>query len=68
MKPDLLEILRCPVCRAELRLHAEENRGEDVVTGTLTCTGCGENYPIEDGIPDLLPPSDREAEGTSPSR
>ncbi len=60
MKPDLLEILRCPVCRAELRLRSEETTGGEVVKGMLTCTGCGETYPIEDGIPDLLPPGDRD--------
>jgi uncharacterized protein YbaR (Trm112 family) len=60
MKPDLLEILRCPVCRAELKLRSDETAGAEVVKGMLTCTGCGETYPIEDGIPDLLPPGDRD--------
>jgi uncharacterized protein YbaR (Trm112 family) len=29
------------------------------VTGSLTCTGCRERYPIEDGIPNMLPPDQR---------
>lgn len=60
MKPDLLEILRCPACRAELKLTTDEVHGTEILRGTLTCTGCGEKYPIEDGIPDLLPPGDRD--------
>ena len=33
---------------------------EGEVAGYL-CTECGEQYPIEDGIPNLLPPDMREA-------
>lgn len=61
MRPDLLEILRCPVCRGELTLSAKEQEGADIVTGTLNCPRCRVDYPIEDGIPDLLPPDQRDA-------
>ncbi|HXY46642.1 MAG TPA: methytransferase partner Trm112 [Thermoplasmata archaeon] len=61
MRPDLLEILRCPVCHGELTLTAKEREGTDIVTGTLRCTQCRVEYPIEDGIPDLLPPDERDA-------
>ena len=61
MRPDLLEILRCPVCRGELTLTAKEREGTDIVTGTLHCAACRVDYPIEDGIPDLLPPDERDA-------
>ncbi|MCX7618542.1 MAG: methytransferase partner Trm112 [Tepidiforma sp.] len=55
----LLEILCCPVCRGELELRdAEEAEGE-IVAGTLVCLGCGERYPITDGIPNMLPPDQR---------
>lgn len=60
MKTDLMEILRCPVCRAELTLEAGQRSGDEILTGTLTCSGCHATYPIEDGIPDLLPPADRD--------
>lgn len=60
MKPDLMEILRCPVCRGELTLAAGRREGAEIVTGTLTCPACRAVYPIEDGIPDLLPPEDRD--------
>ncbi|MCI4373237.1 MAG: methytransferase partner Trm112 [Thermoplasmata archaeon] len=60
MRPDLLEVLRCPVCRSELRLATGTVEGEEILEGTLTCTGCHVVYPISDGIPDLLPPEDRD--------
>jgi uncharacterized protein YbaR (Trm112 family) len=28
--------------------------------GRLVCTECGEEYPIEEGIPNLLPPDMRD--------
>jgi uncharacterized protein len=60
MREDLMEILCCPMCRADLRLKVDKKEGEEIVLGTLTCTGCGLVYPIEDGIPDLLPPDERD--------
>jgi len=62
MKEDLMDILCCPLDKAELELDAEERaeNEDEVVEGTLRCTDCGETYPIEDGIPNLLPPDMRE--------
>ncbi|HZY70782.1 MAG TPA: methytransferase partner Trm112 [Thermoplasmata archaeon] len=60
MNPDLMEILCCPVCRATLTLAATKTEGTEIVAGTLTCTGCKNVYPIDDGIPDLLPPDERD--------
>ncbi|MGA8663451.1 MAG: methytransferase partner Trm112 [Thermoplasmata archaeon] len=60
MKPDLLEILRCPVCRGELTLTSQQAQGDDVLRGTLVCARCKVDYPIADGIPDLLPPNERD--------
>jgi uncharacterized protein YbaR (Trm112 family) len=60
VKADLLEILRCPVCRGELGLVQRRTDGAEIVEGTLTCPKCGVDYPIEDGIPDLLPPDERD--------
>ncbi len=42
--PSLLEVIRCPSCRATLDEVAEE----------LVCTGCGLAYPVRDDIPVLL--------------
>ena len=61
MRPDLLDILACPLCKGALTLTiAREEEGE-IMAGTLACPACDEAYPIEDGIPDLLPPDLREA-------
>ena len=56
MKPDLMEILCCPVCRGDLTLTSTRTEGGEILEGTLNCAHCRVNYPIEDGIPNLLPP------------
>jgi len=60
MKRDLMDILCCPLDKQELELSVDEEDGDEILEGTLTCTECGEVYPIEDGIPNLLPPDMRE--------
>jgi uncharacterized protein YbaR (Trm112 family) len=60
MKEDLLDIVCCPLDKHDLELDATEREDDEVMAGTLTCTECGETYPIEDGIPNLLPPDMRE--------
>ncbi len=42
---ELLEILACPMCKADVKLEGQE----------LVCTKCGRRYPIVDGIPYMLP-------------
>lgn len=44
LSTDLMEILVCPVDKADLRLDGN----------TLVCTECGRSYQIEDGIPNML--------------
>ncbi len=61
MRQDLMDILVCPLCKAKLELDVASEEAGEVMTGTLTCTGCNERYPIEDGIPNLLPPDLRDA-------
>lgn len=56
MKESLMEILCCPVDKADLELEIFEQEETEILEGVLTCTECGEEYPIEDGIPNLLPP------------
>jgi uncharacterized protein len=60
MRAELLEILVCPLCKAELELQDAEEAEGRILTGVLECTQCHERYPIEDGIPNLLPPDLRD--------
>jgi uncharacterized protein len=57
MRKDLVEIVCCPVHKTPLALtvKAQDSHG-DIVEGTLRCTTCKFDYPIEEGIPNLLPP------------
>ena len=50
---DLFDILACPLCKADLE-YTIGKKG-------LVCSKCGEKYPIDDGIPILLPPSERKS-------
>lgn|GEM_PF-349478 len=56
MKRSLMEILVCPVCKEELKLKVEEEGEGEVIKGSLRCGKCRHDYPIEEGIPNLLPP------------
>jgi len=56
MKKDLMEILCCPICKGDLELTVTKESGDEIIEGNLHCKKCNENYPIEDGIPNLLPP------------
>ncbi|MEA2275156.1 MAG: hypothetical protein QOC78_116 [Solirubrobacteraceae bacterium] len=51
MKPQLLPYLACPACRGELAAEVAETRGEEVVSGTLSCAGCRRSFPIVRGVP-----------------
>lgn len=53
----MLDVLACPVCKHNpLELKVTEEEDEEVLSGSLRCGGCGLSYPIEDGIPNMLPP------------
>jgi len=41
---DLLNILACPACKADVELKDEK----------IVCTRCGLRYPIKDGVPVML--------------
>ena len=61
MRKDLMDILVCPLCKGELTLTVTEESADEIVTGALHCATDNETYPIEDGIPNLLPPELRDA-------
>jgi len=65
MKKELMEILACPMCKGDLELSVEEEKEKEkekgeIVTGSLYCRKCDLRYPIEEGIPNLLPPELRQ--------
>jgi len=60
VKRSLLSILVCPTCKAELTLTVDREEDGEIVSGSLSCDACGETYPIEDTIPNMLPPDLRD--------
>jgi len=55
MKRDLLDILACSMCKGDLILEVFEEDEKEIITGKLCCKNCKECYPIEDGIPNMIP-------------
>lgn len=55
MKRDLLDILACPVCKGDLELAVDKENEEEIISGKLLCSSCSAEYPIEEGIPNMLP-------------
>ena len=46
LNPQLLEILCCPKCKADVMYQSEKNR--------LVCSSCKQIYRIEDDIPIMI--------------
>jgi uncharacterized protein YbaR (Trm112 family) len=55
MRRRLLDILCCPVCKGDLALIVESEDEVEILEGVLTCPACRVDYPIHEGIPNLLP-------------
>ena len=55
MRIDMMEVLACPMCKTGLILHVTSQEGEEITAGSLTCEHCPEVFPVEDGVPNLLP-------------
>jgi len=60
VKHELMEILCCPMCKGDLVLTVDEEDENEIISGSLFCEKCDEHYPIEDSIPNMLPPELRE--------
>ncbi len=56
VKRDLMDILCCPVCKGDLVLTVKKENKVEILAGSLRCGACKHDYPIDDGIPNLLPP------------
>lgn len=55
MKKDLMDIICCPTCKGDLILTVEKEEKNEIMKGLLTCKKCSVDYPIDEGIPNLLP-------------
>ena len=50
---ELFDILACPLCKSDLE-YTKDRKG-------LVCSHCGAKYPIDGGIPVLLPPKEKSS-------
>ena len=58
MKKKLMDILACPMCKYHpLELSIEKENDKEVLAGNIRCPKCEVDFPIEDGIPNMLPPT-----------
>jgi uncharacterized protein YbaR (Trm112 family) len=55
MRRSLMDILCCPVCKGDLSLNVDKEDEKEIIEGGLRCGVCMVNYPIHEGIPNLLP-------------
>ena len=55
MKSDIVPMLACPNCKGDLEISVSDQQGQDILEGELTCLQCHEIFPINEGIPNLLP-------------
>jgi len=56
MRRELMAVLACPVCKADLQLEVTTEEEGEIISGKLTCVSCARSYPIEDAIPNFLVP------------
>jgi uncharacterized protein YbaR (Trm112 family) len=50
-----MDILCCPVCKGDLGLRVDAEDEKEILEGNLHCATCDADYPIHEGIPNLLP-------------
>lgn len=62
MRRDLMDILVCPVTKEPLKLVVDEEEDDEIIRGHLYSKSIDFEYPIEDGIPNLLPPEMQQAD------
>ena len=60
MKRSLMDILCCPVCKGDLALRVGAEDEKEILEGGLYCAACKVDYPIHEGIPNLLPQNQRD--------
>lgn len=63
MRRCLVELLACPECRGNVELaECREENAIRVLQGTLRCTSCARQYPIDKGVPRLVKAADDVSE------
>ena len=61
MIESLFPLMRCIECGKDpLELTVSERNEQEILAGELKCLGCEATYPVEDGIPIMLPKDMRE--------
>ena len=60
MKRKLMDILCCPVCKGNLKLRVGSEDENEILEGGLFCAACRVDYPIHEGIPNLLPQTSKD--------
>src|SRR5579862_3490688 len=61
MRAALTSYLACPECQGDLTLSST-TASDEIEEGSLSCAGCESDYPIENGIPRLMPSEILEAQ------
>jgi uncharacterized protein YbaR (Trm112 family)/SAM-dependent methyltransferase len=62
MRLNLLNVVCCPLCRNRLEVStALRGDAQDLLDGSLQCSGCKHEFAVEGGIPDLLPGTQHKA-------
>lgn len=59
MRECLLNLIVCPCCGRKLYLEDSVYNGDEIVNGSLICSGCEKIYPVLNGVPRLLESSEK---------
>ena len=56
MNQELQDLLECPSCHGTLNWNIQEMKGQQIITAAISCTACGADYSVRDGIGLFLTP------------
>jgi len=52
--------LCCPACKGDFAVKPETQDGSGVVSGTPACQGCGRDFEVAYGLPNLVHPEPKK--------
>lgn len=62
MRNDLLQTLACPCCPdASLDLRVFKREKDEIISGELKCSICHQTYLVQEGIPRMVPPAQKDS-------